>query len=618
MTQIQAKCLYDFEAQHPGELTSKSGEILTIIRQDIGEGWWEARNKYGKCGLIPQSYLEVVYESPPLQPPPPLPSIYSNLAEIFGASNQAPPIPAPAHRNMINNVQGNNYPGTSATDLISKDNILGQPNANTFQSMPLTAHAELVQQDWDSDWDDDEEDDYALPASQADATSTNGYKMKPAQSETGVGTLKRNFNRFSIFKTGVEPYIMGQSKMKDIDLANNQYPIEIIQSSNNTCSFMPISPEKVYTCTISSPQKESKLKGLKSFIAYQMTCSNTGIRISRRYKHFDWLHERLQEKFTLIAIPPLPGKQVTGRYEEEFIEHRMNRLQMWVNRICRHPILSQCQVWLHFVSCTDMKQWKDGKRKAEKDPLIGAELFNTIKVPGQTLNLDSIEQQIQKFTKFIKKLDYTVTTLINLISDLPKKILSPSVNYFDLLLTQFGNVSKAFELDERADLIHTIDGIKNMCDSSHINWEAFFDKYKNNLILIQDMLYEYKGFLSEFPNILNNHRSALNKVKEYQKIYDQPTNPTQSINQLQNVSQNNPHLNSGSALNVGGDSDKLGLIYKRMSVISYFTLSEMNYFRIECAKDFKVIIGLILKTLLEYFNQISLHISTAIKIFETL
>jgi hypothetical protein len=35
---------------------------------------------------------------------------------------------------------------------------------------------------------------------------------------------------------------------------------------------------------------------------------------------------------------------VKGRYEEEFIEHRMNQLQSFVDRVCRHPILSQSEV----------------------------------------------------------------------------------------------------------------------------------------------------------------------------------------------------------------------------------------------------------------------------------
>lgn len=38
-----------------------------------------------------------------------------------------------------------------------------------------------------------------------------------------------------------------------------------------------------------------------------------GIQVSRRYKHFDWLHEQLSNKFLLIPSPPLPEKQVAGK-----------------------------------------------------------------------------------------------------------------------------------------------------------------------------------------------------------------------------------------------------------------------------------------------------------------
>ena len=87
---------------------------------------------------------------------------------------------------------------------------------------------------------------------------------------------------------------------------------------------------------MASPKKESKLKGLKSFIAYQLTPSVSflydflkgdfipqlknmylqfnNIQVSRRYKHFDWLHERLVEKYTFIPIPPLPDKQIQGKH----------------------------------------------------------------------------------------------------------------------------------------------------------------------------------------------------------------------------------------------------------------------------------------------------------------
>lgn len=47
----------------------------------------------------------------------------------------------------------------------------------------------------------------------------------------------------------------------------------------------------------------------------------SNIQVSRRYKHFDWLHERLEAKFTCIPIPPLPDKALSGMCYMEKICH---------------------------------------------------------------------------------------------------------------------------------------------------------------------------------------------------------------------------------------------------------------------------------------------------------
>ena len=57
---LQAHALYDFEGQSgTGELTIRCGEVLTVIRKDVGEGWWEGTNSSGQSGLFPEAYVEV-------------------------------------------------------------------------------------------------------------------------------------------------------------------------------------------------------------------------------------------------------------------------------------------------------------------------------------------------------------------------------------------------------------------------------------------------------------------------------------------------------------------------------------------------------------------------------
>lgn len=54
--------MYDFHAE-PGsaEIDIVTGEILTVTRKDVGEGWWEGTNQSGQTGLFPAAYVEVSF-----------------------------------------------------------------------------------------------------------------------------------------------------------------------------------------------------------------------------------------------------------------------------------------------------------------------------------------------------------------------------------------------------------------------------------------------------------------------------------------------------------------------------------------------------------------------------
>nr|CAD7411214.1 unnamed protein product [Timema poppensis] len=53
------RALYDFNGESgTAELTITAGDILTVTRQDVGEGWWEGVNSLGQTGLFPAAYVE--------------------------------------------------------------------------------------------------------------------------------------------------------------------------------------------------------------------------------------------------------------------------------------------------------------------------------------------------------------------------------------------------------------------------------------------------------------------------------------------------------------------------------------------------------------------------------
>ena len=59
----QAKVIYDFEAVADGELTVKTGDIITVASADVGEGWIFTTGVFGKEGIVPEAYVERVLDT---------------------------------------------------------------------------------------------------------------------------------------------------------------------------------------------------------------------------------------------------------------------------------------------------------------------------------------------------------------------------------------------------------------------------------------------------------------------------------------------------------------------------------------------------------------------------
>lgn len=155
------------------------------------------------------------------------------------------------------------------------------------------------------------------------------------------------------------------------------------------------------------------------------------------------------EKFCLIPIPPLPDKQISGRYEVQFVEHRRVQLQEFVDWVCRHPVLSRCEVWLHFLTCTDEKAWKPGKRKAERDPSVGVSYFWVISPPEKQLLQSYVDNQMDSSAQLIHAMDSSVRNLLTICNDMSKRYLTQSKKEFQRIGEGLTELSRALAIDER-------------------------------------------------------------------------------------------------------------------------------------------------------------------------
>lgn len=541
----KARALYDFHGEpNTAELTITSGEVLTVTRKDVGEGWWEGSNLQGKTGLFPAAYVEEVTSGPPAIP--------------------APILPAKAQDDWDNPAQ------------TQEDN-----------------------DGWDDDWD--EEDVYSTIPGQHEpqqiyANETNSYPMpmsvsrvedietaSTVGSEGNKGTVsKKTLNRFSSFvKSGGESYILGTLKIH----VSEADKVFILQMDEGYCWDEIKHP---YSVCVASPKKESKLKGLKSFIAYQLTPSFNNLQVSRRYKHFDWLHDRLVEKYCLISIPPLPDKQISNRYDDQFIEHRRIQLQEFVDWVCRHPVLSISPVWQHFLTCTDEKRWKIGKRAAEKDPLVGANFCATITAPERNLQMSYIDTHMEATSTFIHGLETALKNLLTTAQDQCKKHQVQYKREFEKIGQSFAEFGGALELDDAKNPTKLTNAIKTT-GFTYINISKIFEQQpKNDWYPLGDKLHLYKGLTSNFPEILNLNRGALQKRKDCEKMTGEKKM----------------------------DNAQLLEVQQRVEVVNYAVLAEINHFKTERTGDLKNTMKKFLQEQINFYQNVVGELQKALNAYD--
>ncbi|KPP56605.1 sorting nexin-18-like, partial [Scleropages formosus] len=485
---LKARVLYEFNSENPGEITVKENEVVVLHSEQDIEGWLEGTNARGERGLFPASYVEV------LRGDAVTPSRHGGTASFK----------ADAQVDSFAKAVAPSFPKAVAPSFA----ILPAPSQNQHKYQ-VSHHGS--EEDWDDDWDDSSAaaDEPAGagggdPDFQGNGPST--YRLSTSVARGGYpqqakssGTVGRNLNRFSTFvKSGGEAFVLGEAS-------------GFVKDGDKICVVMgqygPEWQENPYpfTCTIDDPTKQTKFKGMKSYISYKLTPTHTQNPVNRRYKHFDWLYARLVEKFPVISIPHIPEKQATGRFEEDFIAKRRKGLIWWMNHMTSHPVLARCDVFQHFLTCssTDEKAWKQGKRKAEKDEMVGASFFLTISTPAVPLDLQDVESKIDGFKAFTKKMDDSVLYVSATISEFARKQMLGFKKEYQKVGQSFKVLSQAFELDQQPFSVGLNEAIAFTGEVYDAIGEYFTEQPKQDLEPVMDLLTLYQGHLANYPDIIH-------------------------------------------------------------------------------------------------------------------
>ncbi|KAJ3122260.1 hypothetical protein HK100_012067 [Physocladia obscura] len=89
--QKQTKALYQFDAEGPGELSIRKGDIINVM-EELDEGWWigELADGSGRQGMFPANYCEVIESQPLQRPSPPFPTS-AGISPRLGSVAPSPP-----------------------------------------------------------------------------------------------------------------------------------------------------------------------------------------------------------------------------------------------------------------------------------------------------------------------------------------------------------------------------------------------------------------------------------------------------------------------------------------------------------------------------------------------
>uniref|UniRef100_A0ABI7XQ91 Sorting nexin 18 n=1 Tax=Felis catus TaxID=9685 RepID=A0ABI7XQ91_FELCA len=584
---LRARALYDFRSENPGEISLREHEVLSLCSEQDIEGWLEGVNSRGDRGLFPASYVQVI-RAPEPGPAgdggPGAPARYANVPP--GGFEPLPAAPPASFKPPPDAFQPLLQPQQAPPPSTFQPPAAGFPyGGGALQPSPQQLYGGGYQasQGSDDDWDD-EWDDSSTVADEPGALGSGAYPDLDGSSSAGgaagryrlstrsdlslgsrggpappqhhpsgaksSATVSRNLNRFSTFvKSGGEAFVLGEAS-------------GFVKDGDKLCVVLgPYGPEwqenpYPFQCTIDDPTKQTKFKGMKSYISYKLVPTHTQVPVHRRYKHFDWLYARLAEKFPVISVPHLPEKQATGRFEEDFISKRRKGLIWWMNHMASHPVLAQCDVFQHFLTCpssTDEKAWKQGKRKAEKDEMVGANFFLTLSTPpAAALDLQEVESKIDGFKCFTKKMDDSALQLNHTANEFARKQVTGFKKEYQKVGQSFRGLSQ--DLDP-----------------------------------VMDLLALYQGHLANFPDIIHVQKGALTKVKESRR-----------------------HVEEGKM-----EVQKADGIQDRCNTISFATLAEIHHFHQIRVRDFKSQMQHFLQQQIIFFQKVTQKLEEALHKYDS-
>eukprot|EP00041_Stephanoeca_diplocostata_P029918 m.892458 g.892458 ORF g.892458 m.892458 type:complete len:549 (-) comp23656_c1_seq9:3412-5058(-) len=544
---VLARALYSFEGDvGQGELVFTEGDTINILNQEIGEGWWEGSVNGGPRGLLPASYVELTGESVP-----------------DASSPHSPPGPPPAMMSDQHDDEGEFEDSDDEGDV----------------------------------WDEASDDDGDLPPNPVNTShdSAHGGGLHPrSQSNASdfgrAQSIKKSKGlRTSAFvKAGAQDYMIGsqQVHVQESDM------VEVVDTNGVGPGWKwPQTNPKYGSGKVCVSSKGKKKTTFKSHSQYDIKTGET-CTVERRAKHFQWLHDRLTHKYTCICVPPLPDKTYSSKFGEEAEQKRLEKLTAWLERIMRHPVLRQDKLALfHFLTTPygTNSTWKDAKRRAETDKLVGGSFFamvhSSIACPRDAM------KTINNFNNFHSDMRKAVDTSAKISMQHASRMAGAIKKEYINIGSGFNGLAEVFTKGNASDGNSTklSMAFRNAADTMNSCAEIVKMQPRQDELPWMDGLKEYGSMLTQFGDALQSSKEAQRKYLEVDS-QDGAVVPQKEKDALR----------------------------ERLDTIHTVALCEINHFHDNSRKDFKIYMQNYLQAQIDFHEKLKQEFIRAKQQFDAL
>ncbi|KAH9935857.1 uncharacterized protein BXZ73DRAFT_100332 [Epithele typhae] len=260
---------------------------------------------------------------------------------------------------------------------------------------------------------------------------------------------------------------------------------------------------------------KTSVNSTSPYITYVIRAGNA--ESHHRYSEFESLRTNLVKLYPTLIIPPIPSKQTIGDYavkqakakeDAAMISRRKRMLQTFLNRIARHPILSNEHVFHRFLD--GEVSWTE----VLNSPPISLLPKNILKAPSHNptdqnaapayaaLSNPSAAHPLRRpDQRFLESEGFTNKFAVHMSGPMEKVTRRTMKRWSDLAQdhTELGATLNGFSLNETGQLSTAIEKTGQAIDANHLSTMKLLQEFEQNWA---EPLHEYAQFASIIKKLL--------------------------------------------------------------------------------------------------------------------